>query len=102
MTINGPLEIRPLAFDANIGFVDIPFSSDLALPPMEALQQFGAEMQNPPMDGRMVHRDAPLSHHFLQIAQAQIVSQIPSNTRKDDGLIEMAAFEHRTIQLFES
>ncbi len=43
-----------------------------------------------------------LGHHFIQIAQAQIVSQIPSNTQKDDGLIKMAAFEHQTTQRFET
>lgn len=47
----------------------------------------------------MVHRDAALSHHFFQIAKAQIVSQVPSYAQKDDGLTEMTAFEHRIIQL---
>jgi len=68
---------------------------------MEAIKQFGAEMQNPAVHRQVVYRDTAFRHHILQIAQAQIVSQVPSNTLEDDGLIEMAACEHRTTQLYE-
>lgn len=102
VAVDGSLQIKPLTFDLHIGLIQIPFACDWALPSMETLKQHGAEMQNPAVHRGMVQRDAALGHHFFQIAKAQIVSQVPSNTQKDDGLIEMAAFEHRTIQLFRS
>lgn len=42
----------------------------------------------------MVQINTALRHHFLQIAKAQIVSQIPPNTKQNDGFIKMATFEH--------
>lgn len=102
VAVDGSVRIKPLTFDLLIGFIQIPFACDWTLPSMETLKQHGAEMQNPAVHRGMVHRDAAPGHHFFQIAKAQIVSQVPSNTQKDDGLIEMAAFEHRTIQLFRS
>jgi hypothetical protein len=36
-------------------------------------------------------------HHFFQIAQAEIVSQLPSHAQQDHGLIEIAAFEHGAL-----
>jgi hypothetical protein len=42
----------------------------------------------------MIEIDATFRHHFLQIAQAQIVSQVPPNTQKDDRLIKMATFKY--------
>lgn len=59
-------------------------------------------MQYPAVHGRVIYLNAALGHHFLQITETEIISQIPSNTQKDDRLIEMAAFEHRLTQLVES
>ena len=76
-------------------------TSDLK-PSMDRILRFWAEMQNPAMHGRMVDSNATLDYYLLQITQAQIIVQVPSHTQKDNWLIEMAAFEHRTIQLSES
>lgn len=80
MVVDGVIQIKPRAFDLYISLVEVPSSRDLTLPPIEAVKQLGAEMQNPTMDRRMIQRDAALSHQLLQIAQAQIISQIPSHT----------------------
>ncbi|MDM7853207.1 hypothetical protein QUF18_19705 [Pseudochrobactrum kiredjianiae] len=42
----------------------------------------------------MIEIDATFRHHFLQIAQAQIVSQVPPDTQQNDGFIKMATFKH--------
>lgn len=42
----------------------------------------------------MIDTDAALGHHFLQIAKAQAIGQIPTNAKQNDGLVEMAALEH--------
>ncbi len=42
------------------------------------------------MERGVVNNNAPLSHHFLQIAKAQGISQIPANTPGDnvDGIMQ--------------
>ncbi len=80
IAVDGAIKIKPLAFDSYVGLILVPLSCGLTLFLIEPLQQFGAEMQNPTMRYRMIQRDAALRHHLLQIAQAQIVSKVPSNT----------------------
>ena len=43
----------------------------------------------------MIDAEATLGHHFFQIAQAEIVGQIPEDTQQDHRTVEMTAFEHR-------
>ena len=40
-------------------------------------------MDDPAVDRRMVDADAALRHHFLQVAQAQAVGQIPADAKQD-------------------
>ena len=68
VAIDGAIEILPLAFYLNVGFIQVPFTADLSLPAIEAHKQFGTEMNNPTMNSQVIHIDAALSHHFLQIA----------------------------------
>ena len=72
----------------------MPPSADGTLAPIEAFQQQGREVNDPAVDRRMIDTDAALGHHFLQIAKAQAVGQIPANAKQNDGLVEMAALEH--------
>lgn len=102
VAIDGTVQIKPPTFDLDISLVQIPFSSDFAFLPIEARKQHGVEVQNPAMHRRMIHGNAALGHHFLQIAKAQIGSQAPSNTKENDGLIEGATFEHQIIQLLKA
>lgn len=80
IVVDGAIQIKPRAFDLYISLVEVPFPRDLAFSPIEAVKQPGAEMLNPRMHRRMIQRDAALGHHLLQVAQAQIINQIPSNT----------------------
>jgi len=43
------------------------------------------------MHGGVIDAQAALGHHLFQIAQAEIVGQVPANTQHDHRLIEMAA-----------
>jgi len=45
----------------------------------------------------MAEIDTAFSHHFLQIAQAQIVGKERSHTKQDYWLIEMTTREHHII-----
>ncbi|MFL9935691.1 hypothetical protein P0D88_42985 [Paraburkholderia sp. RL18-103-BIB-C] len=41
----------------------------------------------------MRQRKATFGHHLNQIAQAQLVTQVPANAQDDDFAIEMPTFE---------
>lgn len=80
--VDGAVEIHPLTANLDVGFVDMPFAGDGTLAAVEALQQPRREMNDPAMDRRTIDADAALGHHFFQVAQAQIVGQIPAHHNK--------------------
>lgn len=75
----------------------MPLTADCSFAPIEAIQQYGRKVDDPAMDCRMVDADAALSHHLLQIPQAQTIGQIPANAQQDHRSVEMSAFEHAAI-----
>jgi len=92
--VDGAVEIHPPAANLDAGLVHVPPARDGALTWVEAFRQHWREAFDPAIDGGMIDYDASFSHHLLQITQAQIVDQIPADTQQNDGLIEVAAFEH--------
>jgi hypothetical protein len=48
---------------------------------------------NPPVNGRVIEREATLPHHFLQVTIAESITQIPTNAEKDDFALVMTPFE---------
>src|SRR5688572_7961316 len=80
------------------GFIDVPPPRDGSLPLVEALQKFGRVSDNPSVNGRAVDRDAALSHHLLEVSEAEIVSQIPPDAEQDYRTIKMPALEHPRLR----
>src|SRR3712207_5458968 len=70
VAVNGAIEIPPLASDPDICLINVPPGSDGSLAGIEAFQKFGRVSDDPSVNGRMVDRDAALSHHLLEIPQA--------------------------------
>ncbi len=58
--VDPTIEIHPLSADLDVRLVDMPSAGHDALVPIEALL-----------------------HHFLQVAQAQAVAQIPADAKQD-------------------
>lgn len=81
--VDRAIERHPLSANLDVGLIDMPFAGDGALAPIEALQQQRREVNDPAVDRRMVDADAALRHHFLQVAQAQAVGQIPADAKQD-------------------
>ncbi|MER9338881.1 hypothetical protein NKJ06_34065 [Mesorhizobium sp. M0293] len=42
----------------------------------------------------MIDAQAAFGHHLFQIAQAEIVGQVPAHAQQDHRLVEMTALEH--------
>ena len=85
--VDGSVEIHPSSADLDVGFIDMPFSGDGALAPIEALQEQRREMNDPAVDRRMIDADTALGYRFLEITQAQSVRQIPTNAKQNDRLV---------------
>ena len=92
--VDGSVEIHSSSADLDVDFIDMPFSGDGALAPIETLREQRREMNDPAVDCRMIDADTALGHHFPEITQAQSAGQIPTNAKQNDGSVEMAAFEH--------
>jgi hypothetical protein len=95
--VDGAVQIRPATADLDVGFVDMALSGDPTLSTVEALEQQRREMHDPAVDRRMVEADATPRRHLFQVAQAEIVSQVPANGQEDHRPIEMAPFELKTL-----
>jgi hypothetical protein len=65
---------------------------------VEALQEQRGIMQRPTMDGRVIDRDAALSHHLLDISQAQVIGQVPPDAEQDHRSIKMPALKHCVLR----
>lgn len=59
----------------------------------EGLSQQRHQTDNPTVKNGMVNGNTALGHHFFEIAQAKGISQIPTNTLRDDSDGLMQVFE---------
>ncbi|BCH35735.1 hypothetical protein MesoLjLc_76650 [Mesorhizobium sp. L-8-10] len=92
--VDGAVKIHPATTDLDVGLIDVPLAGDGALPAVEAFQQHWRKVNDPAVDRRMVDADTALRKHLFQIAQAEIVGQVPADTQQDHRPVEMATLEH--------
>ena len=48
---------------------------------------------NPPVNRRVIEREAALSHHFFEVTIAEGITQIPAYAEKDNFALVMTPFE---------
>jgi hypothetical protein len=65
VAVDGSIEIFPLASDFDGSLIHVPFPADASFAKIEALEQLRRVPDNPSVNGRVVDRDAALSHHLL-------------------------------------
>ncbi len=84
------VQIFPLAFDFDVGFVHAPPPTHGALMSTKRLIQRRHQTDNPAVKRRMVNDDAARGHHFFEIAQAKGISQIPASALGNDidGIVQ--------------
>ena len=63
--------------------------------PSQPLIQDGRIVLYPAPDRDVIHCKTALRHHFLQVAVAERVPQIPSNAQNDDHVLEVPSSEQR-------
>jgi len=77
VAVDGPIQIHPAATHPYIGLVDVPSLGGGPLAPIESLAKLGGVSDNQAADCSVIHLNAPLGHHLLEIPWAEAVSQIP-------------------------
>ena len=82
--IDGTIEIAPLVSDLDVCLVDTPRPTNCKGISALALLKFRCVVLDPSHDGRMCQRQATISHHLYQVAQAQFEPKIPAHAQNDD------------------
>src|SRR5450830_626921 len=78
--VDGTIQILPLAVNCNVGFIHSPAATNRALIFSECFFDQRQKPDCPAVDGGMVDNDATFLHHFFEMAVAEWVSCIPTNT----------------------
>lgn len=93
LAVDSAIEICPATFDLDVSFVDPPGLADFAGKAVPSPFELGNIALNPTHDRGVRQSDASFSHHLDEIPEAQLKSEIPTNTDNNDLLIKMAALE---------
>ena len=92
--VHRPIQIGPLAADLDIGLIHSPGATSgpaKAVPPLDELWGVTA---NPTQDGRMSKTQTAFGHHLDQIAEAELVAQVPEDAEDDHLTVEVPTCKH--------
>ena len=96
--VDRAVQIRLFPFDLDVGFVHAPGSRKAAWPtmPTQAPFDFRRVGLDPAIDGGVVHRNAALFQHFLEVTVADAVSAVPSDSpQNEESAAKCGAVEFR-------
>src|SRR4029453_8912230 len=91
--IHRTVEIPPLALHLNIRLIHAPADPDLPFAAMECLFEEGTILDDPPVDGRVIHLHPTFFHEFLDMACAQRIRHIPTHPHENDLFGEMGTLK---------
>jgi len=91
--VDGAIEVDPLAFDFDVGFIHTPGVADWPCVMIPALFKLRDILLHPPKNSRMGQSDATFRHHLDEIAGAELKRQIPPDAEDDDFLVKVPPFE---------
>ena len=80
-------------FFEDIGLVHAPARPYGALAPVELGFELRAVLDDPAVDGGVIHVDATFLHEFLDMTGAERVCEIPTDSHQNDLGWEMGTFE---------
>src|SRR5450830_88847 len=78
--VDGTIQVFPLSNDLDRGFIHSPAATNRAFIFSECFFDQRQKPDCPAVDGGMVDNDATFLHHFFEMAVAEWVSCIPTNT----------------------
>ena len=93
VAINAPVKVVPGPADTHVRLVDslrIRGASQKWPAPLVDLRR---RALHPSIDRRMVDTQAPLAHHFLEVAVTHGRPQVPPTTQEDESWFEVTPFE---------
>jgi hypothetical protein len=93
MLVDGAVEVFPDALDLYVRLIHAPVAADRALVFSGHLLDQRQKPNRPPVDRRMVDRNAALLHHFLEMPIAQRVGCIPPDANQDHSDQKAHPFE---------
>lgn len=93
LSIDGAIEIGPIAPDLHVGFIDAPRATGLASESIPAPLELGHEPLYPAHDRCVGQGQSTLGHHLNQVTQAQLEAQVPADAQDDDLALEVPALE---------
>ncbi len=77
------VQIFPLPFDLDAGFVHTPAPAHRTLVPAKRLLEQGHDLDDPAVHAGVIDLDAPFGHHFLKVEQTQRIRHIPAHTQQN-------------------
>jgi hypothetical protein len=92
-SIDGTIEIAPLASDFDVCFVNTPRPTNCKGISAPALLELRCVVLDPSHDGGMCQRQTTLGHHLGQVSQAQFEPKVPAHAQNNDLAVEVSARE---------
>jgi hypothetical protein len=68
--VDGAVQVAPLPADPDVSLVDVPWSATGTQVAAHPFLQLRGEALNPAVHGCVIHRDAPVGEHGLEVAVA--------------------------------
>jgi hypothetical protein len=81
--VDRPVQLFPLALDADLGLVDPPREAGPVLVPQRPLLQLRGVALDPAVERCVVDGDAAFAHHLLELAIADAVAAVPAHAQED-------------------
>src|SRR6201984_3602392 len=93
LLIDGAIEVDPLPFDFDVGFIHTPGVADWPCVMIPALFKLRHILLHPPKNSRMRQSDATFRHHLDQVTELQFKRDVPSHTQNDDLLVKVPSLK---------
>jgi hypothetical protein len=91
--IHRPIQLVPLAFDLDVRFIQPPAVTHRPLAAAKRLFQLGAVLQDPTINRGVIQEDTTRLHHLFELAIAQRIGEIPTDTCEENRGLEGCSFE---------
>ena len=92
LRVDSTIVVHPGFSDFDGGLIHFPGVSEGFQMRSASLLQFGGIALNPAIPGRMIHIESPFPHHFFEVARAERITQVPTDTRENDLGFKVAPF----------